>query len=341
MAEIIRFDNVRVDFSRGDEQFTAVDGVSLSINKGEFFGIVGASGAGKSTLVRTINLLQRPTSGHVIVDGTDVTDLKGRKLSALRLKIGMIFQHFNLIKNATVFDNVAFALEASGTPRRKIAPRVVDLLRLVGLEDKIRLYPGNLSGGQKQRVAIARALANDPEILLCDEATSALDPDNTAEVIDSLKRIKESYPITVVFITHQEQVARSLFDRIAVMEKGKVVEVGDAYQIFAHPQAQSTKDLVSRSTEYELPPEVLDREKDLYLLNFKEDHAYDAVIAEVARRFDSDLSIIAGKIDYIRHKPLGVLLVSLRTVSETKREEIISFIKERAYVTPYKRPANA
>ncbi len=336
MSEIIKFDNVGVEFSRGSETFTAVGGVTLSIEKGEFFGIVGASGAGKSTLVRTVNLLQRPTSGRVIIDGRDITGIRGRELSALRLKIGMIFQHFNLIRNATVFDNVAFALEASGTPRAQIAPRVVDLLRLVGLEDKIRLYPGSLSGGQKQRVAIARALANKPEILLCDEATSALDPDNTAEVVEALKRIKESYPITVVFITHQEQVARSLFDRIAVMDKGKVVEVGDAYDIFAHPKSKIAQDLVARSAEYELPEEVVEREKDLYLLTFKEDHAYDAVIADVARRFDADLSIIAGKIDYIRHKPLGVLLVSLREVSEQKREAVLAYIRERAYLTPYK-----
>ncbi|MGN0908207.1 MAG: methionine ABC transporter ATP-binding protein [Succinivibrio sp.] len=341
MSEIIKFDNVGVEFSRGSERFTAVDGVTLSIEKGEFFGIVGASGAGKSTLVRTVNLLQRPTSGRVIVDGRDVTGLKGRELSALRLKIGMIFQHFNLIRNATVFDNVAFALEASGTPRAQIPPRVVDLLRLVGLDDKIRLYPGSLSGGQKQRVAIARALANKPEILLCDEATSALDPDNTAEVVEALKRIKESYPITVVFITHQEQVARSLFDRIAVMDKGSVVEVGDAYDIFAHPKSKSAQDLVARSAEYELPPEVIEREKDLYLLTFKEEHAYDAVIAEVARKFGTDISIIAGKIDYIRHKPLGVLLVSLRTVSEQKREEVLAYIRERAYLSPYKGASNA
>ena len=341
MSEIIKFDNVEVEFTRGSERFTAVGGVSLSIEKGEFFGIVGASGAGKSTLVRTINLLQRPTSGRVLVDGRDVTALKGRELSALRLKIGMIFQHFNLIRNATVFDNVAFALEASGTPRAQIAPRVVDLLRLVGLEDKIRLYPGSLSGGQKQRVAIARALANKPEILLCDEATSAVLSGSSAEVVEALKKIKESYPITVVFITHQEQVARSLFDRIAVMDKGRVVEVGDAYDIFAHPKSQPARDLVARAADCELPREVLEREKDLFLLTFKEEHAYDAVISEVARRFGTDLSIIAGKIDYIRHKPLGVLLVSLRTVSERKRQEVLAYIRERACITEYKGASNA
>ncbi len=335
MTGIISFDKVSVRFSRGGESFTAVNEASLEIQKGEFFGIVGASGAGKSTLVRTVNLLQRPTSGRVFIDGTDITDLKGKDLSKLRLKIGMIFQHFNLIKNATVFDNVAFALEASDTPKQKIAPRVKELLELVGLSDKACLYPNDLSGGQKQRVAIARALVNSPEILLCDEATSALDPDNTREVVEALRRIKSVYPLTVLFITHQMEVARSLFDRIAVMNKGEIVEVSSAYDLFAHPQAKASKDLVSRSNEYELPDEVLAREQELFYITYKEDRAYEAVIAEVSKRFDVDLSIIAGKIDYIQGKPLGVLLVSLHSKNAKNRQLALDYISERAYITEY------
>ena len=180
---MIKFENITVSFTRDDREFIAVDKANLEIKKGEFFGIVGASGAGKSTLVRTVNLLQVPTSGKVFVGGEDVTSYTGDKLCALRLRIGMIFQHFNLVKNATVFDNVAFALLASKTEKSLIKSRVEELLDVVGLRDKALLYPNSLSGGQKQRVAIARALANNPEILLCDEATSALDPDNTKEVI--------------------------------------------------------------------------------------------------------------------------------------------------------------
>ncbi|MGN0902754.1 MAG: methionine ABC transporter ATP-binding protein, partial [Succinivibrio sp.] len=180
---MIKFENISVKFKRDDGIFTAVDNASLEIKKGEFFGIVGSSGAGKSTLVRTVNLLQRPTSGKVLIDGVDVTDYTGDKLSSLRLKIGMIFQHFNLVKNSTVAQNVAFALEASGTAKKDIPARVTELLNIVGLADRASVYPSSLSGGQKQRVAIARALANNPEILLCDEATSALDPDNTKEVV--------------------------------------------------------------------------------------------------------------------------------------------------------------
>lgn len=336
MAGIIEFDKVSVSFSRGGEKFTAVDQATLSIEKGEFFGIVGPSGAGKSTLVRTVNLLQRPSSGHVRVLGQEITDLKGKELCALRLRIGMIFQHFNLIKNATVFDNVAFALEASKTPKDKIAPRVKELLELVGLSDKAALYPNDLSGGQKQRVAIARALVNSPEILLCDEATSALDPDNTREVVEALRRIKEVYPLTVLFITHQMEVARSLFDRIAVMSRGKIVEVASAYDLFARPSAKASRDLVNHSNDYELPDEVLEREHELFFITYKEDRAYEAVIAEVSKRFDVDLSIIAGKIDYIQKKPLGVLLVSLHSKDEEKRKQALDYIKERAYISAYR-----
>lgn len=337
MTGIIKFDKVSVRFTRGGESFTAVDEASLEINKGEFFGIVGASGAGKSTLVRTVNLLQRPTSGKIYVAGEDVTSLKDKQLSALRLKTGMIFQHFNLIKNSTVFDNVAFALLASKTPKDKIAPKVNELLELVGLADKASLYPNDLSGGQKQRVAIARALVNSPKILLCDEATSALDPDNTREVVEALRRIKNKYPLTVLFITHQMEVARSLFDRIAVMSAGRIVEVASAYELFARPKSQSAKELVARSNEYELPDEIAEREKELFFITYKEDRAYEAVIAEVARIFDVNLSIIAGKIDYIQKKPLGTLLVSLQCKDEQKRAKVLEYIGERAYIAAFKK----
>lgn len=333
---MIEFKNVTVQFTREDKIFTAVDAANLEIKKGEFFGIVGSSGAGKSTLVRTVNLLQRPTSGSVIVDGKDITKLEGAELCALRLKIGMIFQHFNLVKNASVFDNVAFALKASNTPKSEIAPRVDKLLELVGLSDKAKLYPNSLSGGQKQRVAIARALANNPEILLCDEATSALDPDNTKEVIQTLKNIKQKYPITVLFITHQMEVAKSLFDRVAVMSNSKVVEVGSSYDVFAHPQSEAAKNLINKSFEGVVPPEVLEHEKNLYLITFKEENAYEPVISDISRRFtNTDLSIIAGNIEYIQKKPLGRLLISLRGNDANEIDSVLSVLKEKAYVHKY------
>ena len=334
---MIKFENITVSFTRDDREFIAVDKANLEIKKGEFFGIVGASGAGKSTLVRTVNLLQVPTSGKVFVGGEDVTSYTGDKLCALRLRIGMIFQHFNLVKNATVFDNVAFALLASKTDKSLIKSRVEELLDVGGLRDKALLYPNSLSGGQKQRVAIARALANNPEILLCDEATSALDPDNTKEVIQTLRNIKQKYPITVLFITHQMEVAKSLFDRMAVMEHGKVVEVGSSYDIFSHPQSTAAQNLINKSLDGVIPHEVLVHEKNLYLITFKEENAYDPVISQVSRDYPhTNLSIIAGNIEYIQQKPLGRLLISLRGDNETERQAVLEFLKTKAFVHEFK-----
>lgn len=334
---MIKFENITVSFTRDDREFIAVDKANLEIKKGEFFGIVGASGAGKSTLVRTVNLLQVPTSGKVFVGGEDVTSYTGDKLCALRLRIGMIFQHFNLVKNATVFDNVAFALLASKTEKSLIKSRVEELLDVVGLRDKALLYPNSLSGGQKQRVAIARALANNPEILLCDEATSALDPDNTKEVIQTLRNIKQKYPISVLFITHQMEVAKSLFDRMAVMEHGKVVEVGSSYDIFSHPQSTAAQNLINKSLDGVIPHEVLVHEKNLYLITFKEENAYDPVISQVSRDYPhTNLSIIAGNIEYIQQKPLGRLLISLRGDNETERQAVLEFLKTKAFVHEFK-----
>ena len=278
-----------------------------------------------------------PTSGKVFVGGEDVTSYTGDKLCALRLRIGMIFQHFNLVKNATVFDNVAFALLASKTEKSLIKSRVEELLDVVGLRDKALLYPNSLSGGQKQRVAIARALANNPEILLCDEATSALDPDNTKEVIQTLRNIKQKYPITVLFITHQMEVAKSLFDRMAVMEHGKVVEVGSSYDIFSHPQSTAAQNLINKSLDGVIPHEVLVHEKNLYLITFKEENAYDPVISQVSRDYPhTNLSIIAGNIEYIQQKPLGRLLISLRGDNETERQAVLEFLKTKAFVHEFK-----
>ena len=330
---MIRFENTTVAFWREGKEFLAVDKANLEVKKGEFFGIVGSSGAGKSTLVRTVNLLQKPSSGEVYVDGKPISKLDGDNLCKLRLKIGMIFQHFNLVKNASVFDNVAFALKASNTPKNQIKDRVLELLDLVGLSDKAYVYPNSLSGGQKQRVAIARALANNPEILLCDEATSALDPDNTKEVVQTLKNIKNKYPITILFITHQMEVAKSLFDKVAVMSQGKVVEIGSCYDVFAHPKSIEAKNLINKSFEGVVPREVLDHENNLYLITFKEENAYEPVISYVSRNFCTvDLSIIAGNIEYIQQKPLGRLLISLRGSDQGQIEQVIEYLGQKAFV---------
>ena len=329
---MIRFEDVSVRFNN----FTAVDGVSLHIEKGDFYGVLGQSGAGKSTLVRTVNMLQKPSSGRVIVADTQVSaNISSAQLSALRLRIGMIFQHFNLIKNATVFDNIAFNLKASGTSKDQIANKVPKLLSLVGLSGKEELYPHSLSGGQKQRVAIARALANDPDILLCDEATSALDPDTTNEIIALLKKLKEERNLTVLFITHQMEVAKRLFNKVALMANGKVVEHGSTYDLFAHPSSDYGKAMIARHDALLLPPELIDKEDNLYEITYKEEQAYDSVIAEAIRRFNADISILGGRIEYIGGKPLGNLIISIRK-AEQDTGKILDFLGYSACIKKIK-----
>lgn len=330
---MIRFENLSVKFTNADTEYTAVDNVNLTINKGEFFGIVGASGAGKSTLVRTVNLLQKPTSGKIFINEENIVNYSGQELRNLRQRIGMIFQHFNLISNATVYENIAFALKASKTPTREIQKRVPELLELVGLADKADLFPPSLSGGQKQRVAIARALANNPQILLCDEATSALDPDNTKEVIQTLRNIKNHYPITILFITHQMEVAKSLFDRIAVMEKGRLVEVAPSYTLFATPQSESARALIRSDYKKAVPKKVLEQEKNLYMVTYKEEGAFDPVISDVSRKYlNTDVSIIEGNIEYVQDKPIGRLLISLRSKDGREKESVIKYLQQKTFI---------
>ena len=241
----------------------------------------------------------------------------------------MIFQHFNLIKNSSVLDNVCFALKAAGTPKEEIKNKALFWLERVGLKDKAALFPSDLSGGQKQRVAIARALANEPKILLCDEATSALDPNNTKEVLNTLKEIKSHYPITVLFITHQMEVARTLFDKIAVMDSGKIIEQGLCYDVFANPQHEITKSLVSSSWHLELPPEVFIHEKELFVITYSGNNAYEPLISKVSRDFEVQVPIVGGKIEYISGKPLGILVIGIHG-NEEKRTAAINFIKTQA-----------
>ncbi len=314
---MIVLDKINVVFKQKGRTLHAVENASLSIGKGEIFGIVGPSGAGKSTLVRVINLLQPPSSGNVIIGEQNITRYKGAELRKVRLRIGMIFQHFNLISGATVYDNIAFALKANNCPKEKIHTRVTELLAQVNLSDKAHVYPANLSGGQKQRVAIARALANDPEILLCDEATSALDLENTEEIIRILRRINRENPITIVFITHEMDVAKKLFDRIAVMAEGKIVETGDTYQIFTEPQHPMTRSLVERVLNIEVPEHLETAPNEVLLkITYTGERAYEPLISRVSKDFDVLVDILHGKIEYIHSKPLGILLIKLSGIPE-------------------------
>ena len=246
---MIRFDHLKKSYGTGAQAHEVLHDINLTINDGEVFGILGSSGAGKSTLVRTINLLERPTSGRVLIDGVDVTDVTGGELTKLRSTIGMIFQDFSLFQQRTVLRNVTFPLELAHRPKAQRVERARRLLRLVGLEGFENRYPSQLSGGQQQRVAIARALANEPKIMLCDEATSALDSTTTVQILDLLRRINRDLGVTLVVITHSLSVARNICDRVAMIDGGNIVEIGDTAELFANPHSDVLKSLIASANE--------------------------------------------------------------------------------------------
>ncbi|MFD0677364.1 MULTISPECIES: methionine ABC transporter ATP-binding protein [unclassified Paenibacillus] len=291
-----------------------VDNVNLTVRKGEIYGIVGYSGAGKSSVLRCINLLERPTSGEVLVDGVNLMSLSTGDLRLARQKIGMIFQHFHLISSKTVFDNVAFALKAAGKPASVIGKRVQELLQLVGLSDKADNYPAQLSGGQKQRVGIARALANDPRVLLCDEPTSALDPMTTQSILTLLREINQTLGLTIVLITHEMDVVKDLCHHVAIMNNGRIVEEGSVYDIFANPVQPLTKEFVQNSLEFKLPQKLWDKRDPngkIVKILFKNEAAEQAIIYEMLKAIPVKANIIHGKIDYIGDKPLGMFIMEV------------------------------
>lgn len=322
---MIVLENVSITFKNKASELHAVKDVSLTIEEGEIFGIVGGSGAGKSTLVRTLNGLQKPTSGKIIIEGQDITRLGPSGVRHLRKKIGMIFQHFNLISRKTVGKNIEFALKIQRYPKDKRDKRVDELLGLVGLQDKKDVYPASLSGGQKQRVGIARALAANPKILLCDEATSALDVHTTEEIVDILRDINKQLGITIVFITHQLEVAKHLFNKVAVMSEGKIVEINKAYEIFANPKQAITKKLVK--TNITIPDEIAKQAKGSILtLTYKGEKSVEPIIAYTNKKYDVVLNILHGKIEYIQNKPIGILVVSIEG-PEQALQEALTYIR--------------
>lgn len=329
---MIELQHVCVEFpGAGSSATRAVDDASLHIKAGEIFGIVGTSGAGKSTLLRTLNALQRPSTGSVTVNGTRISDLQGVALRIARQRIGMIFQHFNLMHTRTVAQNVAFSLKAAGWERAKIAPRVAEILDLVGLTDKANRYPVQLSGGQKQRVGIARAIANHPDVLLCDEPTSALDLETSATILALLKEINARLGITIVLITHEMNVIKTICDRVAVMSGGKVVEMGAVFDIFAHPQHAFTRQLVSHTLNLTLPERLKAHlQGTLLKILFIGDSAEQPVLSEVAVKFGVAVNILHGKIEYIGDRALGVLVVQLTAPdSPTAVEAAVAHIRSR------------
>ena len=321
--------NLSKDYQTKNGTVKGVDNVSLSVSKGEIFGIVGYSGAGKSSLLRCINLLERPTKGSILVEGVDLTKLKNDELRLARLKIGMIFQHFYLISQKTVFENVAFALKAAKVDKSQVQERVEELLKRVGLADKRDVYPSQLSGGQKQRVAIARALANNPTVLLCDEATSALDPTTTKSILNLLKKINQELRITIVLITHEMNVVKEICNRMAIMQDGKVIEEGDVYDIFANPKAELTKEFISSVVSFEIPNVILDKCEGLIVkITFKGQVAGEGIISDMLQQFTVKGNFLHGSIEYIQELPLGIFLMELK--GEKKDiEDALYYIEER------------
>ena len=253
---MITLQNLSKVYDSNGLQINALRDVNLNVKTGDIFGVIGLSGAGKSTLIRTVNYLEKPTAGDVIVDGKNLSDLSIKQLRSLRKNIGMIFQHFNLLKSKTIFQNIAIPLILNKEKKSKINDRVMELLAFVGLEDKAKSYPNELSGGQKQRVGIARALATNPSVLLCDEATSALDPQTTDSILQLLKKINDEYHITILMITHEMNIIQEICNRVAVMEAGEVVEYGDVKEVFGNPQHETTKRFLRRKTNDDIPESI-------------------------------------------------------------------------------------
>ena len=346
---MIKLSHIEKTYDSPSGPVPALKGIDLHIAKGEIYGIIGLSGAGKSTLVRCINLLERPTAGQVIVDGKDMMSLSAAELREARKDIGMIFQHFNLLSSATVYDNIAFPLRLSGTEEGKIREKVEPLLKLVGLENKASQYPSQLSGGQKQRVGIARALASDPKVLLCDEATSALDPQTTRSILELIRDINAKLHLTVVVITHEMQVIKDLCDKVAVIDKGIIAEEGTVLEVFTNPKEPITKEFISVLLSNELPVAfrggAIQQEysEDSYLLlrlTFIGESADDPVLAGMIRQFpEVECTMLFGDLDQISGQPFGRMIIGLTgrkeriqaameyLAAKDLKEEVIGYVR--------------
>ncbi|MCI2265565.1 methionine ABC transporter ATP-binding protein [Sediminivirga luteola] len=312
----IRFENVWKTFTHKGRQSHALQDVSLDVAPGDIFGIVGYSGAGKSTLLRTVNALERPTKGRVFVGETEISALHGPKLYAQRQRIGMVFQQFNLLRSRTVYKNIAYPMKLAGYSQEQILDRAEELLDFVGLSDKALSYPSQLSGGQKQRVGIARALATQPEILISDEATSALDPQTTTEVLDLLERVNQEYGVTILMVTHEMDAVRAIANRIAVMENGRVVEHGSAYQVFSSPSTPIAARFVSSVLQHVPDVKTLEAIRKVHRgrlvqLHVENRETNDPFLSRTARKHDVDFNIVYGGVSELEGRLFGSLTVEL------------------------------
>ena len=314
---MIEFQNVSKDFQIKESKVEALKNVNLKIENGDIFGIIGFSGAGKSTLLRTINALEKPTEGRVLVDGEDINQLTSSRLREKRKSIGMIFQQFNLLETKTVYENVALPLKLNNVPKEQIKKRVEEILEFVELSDKSQAYPAKLSGGQKQRVGIARALATEPSILLSDEATSALDPKTTASILKLLKKINRELHITIVLITHEMNVIQSICNHVAVMEKGEIVEKGNVIDIFSMPKMSITRNFVKTVINDNVPERLIagiltdQRNYKILRLKFLDSDSTESVLAEVNKRFEVETNILFANISEIQDRILGIIIVQI------------------------------
>ncbi|WP_141195326.1 methionine ABC transporter ATP-binding protein MetN, partial [Vibrio sp. V07_P2A8T137] len=322
-------------FYQGNKEIHALKEINLHIKQGTIFGVIGSSGAGKSTLIRCVNMLEAPTTGSVVVDGVDLTQLSKSELSQARRNIGMIFQHFNLLSSRTVFDNVALPLELAGVEKNSIEKKVSELLQLVGLTDKRETYPANLSGGQKQRVAIARALASDPKVLLCDEATSALDPATTQSILELLKEINRTLNITILLITHEMDVVKSICHEVAIIGDGELVEKGTVGEIFAHPKTALAHQFIRSTLDLSIPEDYQARLQatrvkgsyPLVRLEFTGATVDAPLMTQIARKFNIDVSILSSDLDYAGGVKFGMMVAELFG-NESDDTAALEFLRE-------------
>lgn len=331
---VITFENITKAFKSGNEEVNALNGVNLHVEKGEIYGVIGSSGAGKSTLIRCVNLLERPTSGSVIVDGQDLVTLSAKRLREEKRKIGMVFQHFNLLNSKTVFTNIAMPLILSKMSKAEIKERVAELLDFVGLGDKANSYPDQLSGGQKQRVGIARALATQPTVLLCDEATSALDPQTTESILDLLRKINDEYNITILIITHEMGVIRDICDKVAVIDGGVIVESGSVFDVFAQPKTEVAHKFISSVMQDDIPDSVYklinaqSGSNRIYRIVFLGESASAPLLSQIAKKFNVEVNVLFGNITELQGRPFGNLIVSLQG-DDLEINEVVKFVHEQ------------
>ena len=325
---MITLNNVSKIYNTKEGTVQALKDVNLTIEKGDIFGIIGMSGAGKSTLVRTLNFLEKPTSGTVTIDGKDLSALSERELKEERRGIGMIFQHFNLLMQKNVTDNICFPLRITGMPKAKAHERAKELLEIVGLTDKAKAYPIQLSGGQKQRVAIARALATNPKLLLCDEATSALDPQTTKSILALLREINQRYGITIVIITHEMAVVREICNRVGIIGNGELVEYGNVIDVFSHPKSEEAKELVLRNHEenYELVESL--ETKNCVRIVFSENSSYEPVIANMVLKFGMPVNILKADTKNVSGIAHGEMILGLPE-DKTVADGMLNYLRER------------